>query len=142
MRIALLAAALAALTACDDQFNYNKSLAPDVPIGNDYCSIEGLFESECFICHSAGAATAGLDLETDLHAEVVDQPSSSGGTYVVPGDSANSELYQRVSSTGPFASSGVMPPGSGLSSDAAKAVAEWIDNGATTDCGGDSAAPN
>lgn len=140
MRLATLVAALAALTACDDLFNYNKEAGTEVPLGDDYCSIQALFEAECFICHSASAATAGLDLETDLHAEVVDQPSTGGGTYVVPGDSAGSELYLRVSGAAPFDSQGIMPPGSGLSADAAQVVADWIDNGATTDCGQDTAA--
>lgn len=134
MRLTALALALAALTACDDQFNYNKELGPDVVLGDDYCSIQALFESECFLCHSAEAATAGLDLETDLHAEVVDQTSSAGATYVVPGDSANSEIYLRVAGAAPYDGSGIMPPGSGLSADAAQVVADWIDNGATTDC--------
>ncbi|MCB9761167.1 MAG: hypothetical protein H6739_15105 [Alphaproteobacteria bacterium] len=140
MRIGLTAAAatLAALTACDDTFNYNKEHGGSVVSGDTYCDVQTVFESSCFTCHSAAANIAELDLETDAHAEIVDQSSAGGGTLVVPGDRSSSVLYLKAAGEAPSGEGGIMPPGPGLDATSLETLGAWIDGGATTDCDGSS----
>jgi hypothetical protein len=68
-----------------------------------------------------GNASGGLNLTSYLSV----MTNSNSGASVVPGDHANSLLWQRVNS-------GEMPPGNNpdLSSDEINLIAQWIDEGA------------
>ncbi|MCB9795879.1 MAG: hypothetical protein H6741_24545 [Alphaproteobacteria bacterium] len=140
----LVVGALGALTACDDEFNYNKSHGSSSDgYDADLCGVQQMFEDSCYTCHSAAAATAGLDLETDVIGATVDVASAGGGALVIAGDADNSVLYLKAANLTPSGEGGVMPPGSeGLGEAALDALATWIDNGAADDCGagGDSGA--
>ena len=57
-----------------------------------------------------------------------------GTILVIPGDSAGSFLYQKVTGT-QGASGDSMPPSSTLTTADAEVVRVWIDTGATSDCG-------
>lgn len=82
-------------------------------------AVAQVIDGNCVGCHSAGGQAGGLDLETDWYAAVVD------GGLVVPGDSAGSVLYQRITS-----GSSPMPP-VGLMAESNQAiVGDWIDAGA------------
>lgn len=86
--------------------------------GNTYPStwagMESLYVDHCDICHPSLSFI-------DLHTETLD--------WVVPGDAANSILWQDVSgqSTSPMPQSGLLPP-----EDVAH-VEEWINAGAVVD---------
>ena len=84
--------------------------------------IQTIFNSNCTSCHiNGGAYYGGLDLSSydTLMA------GSNNGPVIVPGDHANSLLWQKVNS-------GEMPPGNNpdLSSDEIDLIAQWIDEGA------------
>ena len=117
--IALLVPLMAG--ACDDEFNYNNH-SVEVE-GEGIEAVASVMEGSCAGCHTGESSSAGLDLITDFCGRVLD------GRIVVPGDSASSVLYQRISNE-----SAPMPP-SGLMDQAnIDIVRDWIDAGA--DCDG------
>ncbi|MCB9746055.1 MAG: hypothetical protein H6740_26000 [Alphaproteobacteria bacterium] len=130
----LVVGALGALTACDDEFNYNPSHGSSSDSYDlDYCGVQQVYADSCFTCHSAASATAGLDLETDPLGATVDVAAASGGVMISPGSIEDSVLYLKASNQ----AAGVMPPGSeGLNDAALEALTTWIENGAVDDCGG------
>ena len=84
--------------------------------------IQTIFNANCISCHiNGGAYQQGLDLSSydSLMA------GSNNGAVIVPGDHANSLLWQKVNS-------GTMPPGNNpdLNSDEVDLIAQWIDEGA------------
>jgi len=84
--------------------------------------IQTIFNANCTSCHiNGGAYQQGLDLSSydSLMA------GSNNGAVIVPGDHANSLLWQKVNS-------GDMPPQNNpdLNSDEVDLIAQWIDEGA------------
>lgn len=124
-----LAAALLALTACDDAFHYNTSHGGAVT-EDGYCGVVQVFEAQCYTCHSAAAPTNDLDLETDAWAAIVDQPSSYGAVLVTPGDRDASVLYTKCAGTQLDSEGGNMPPGPGMDAASLDLLGAWIDDGA------------
>jgi DNA/RNA endonuclease YhcR with UshA esterase domain len=90
----------------------------------DYGSeIQTIFNNNCTSCHvDGGAYQNGLDLSSYENLMAGD---SDNGPVVIPGDHANSLLWQKVNS-------GAMPPGNNpdLSEDEIDLIADWIDEGA------------
>ena len=108
------------VVGCDDEFNYNTSHGGAVE-GEGIDAVQSVMDGNCAGCHSGASSSAGLDLTTDFCGAVLD------GRMVIPGDSAGSVLYQRISGVGSS-----MPP-SGLMEQAnIDIVRDWIDAGA--DC--------
>jgi mono/diheme cytochrome c family protein len=87
--------------------------------------VQPIFTENCVGCHKGANAPAGLQL--DSSAGVL--KGSSSGAVVVPGNSKQSLLVQRISDTG----GNQMPPSGALSKDLIRIVADWIDQGAKTD---------
>ena len=84
--------------------------------------IQTIFNANCTSCHiNGGAYQQGLDLSSydSLMA------GSNNGAVIVPGDHANSLLWQKVNS-------GTMPPGNNpdLGAGEINLIAQWIDEGA------------
>lgn len=129
MRLIALLLALAALTACDDAFNYNTSHGA-APTAEGWCGVVQVFDAQCLTCHSAGAPTQDLDLESDPWAEIVDQPSTYGSTLVTPGDRDASLLYTKCAGTQTADEGGNMPPGPPMDADSLELLGTWIDEGA------------
>ena len=90
----------------------------------DYESeIQTIFNNNCTSCHvNGGGYQNGLDLSSYENLMAGD---SDNGPVVIPGDHANSLLWQKVNS-------GAMPPGNNpdLSEDEIDLIADWIDEGA------------
>ena len=82
---------------------------------NYIAEIQPIFNSRCITCHD-GDNVSGLDL-TSYSATIT---GSNNGPVIIPGDHANSLLWQKVSS-------GVMPPNGQLTSDQVNLIATWID---------------
>ena len=76
-------------------------------------------------CHKGANAPAGL--RVDSSSGVL--KGSSSGAVVVPGNSKQSLLVQRISDTG----GNQMPPAGPLAKDLIRVIANWIDQGAKTD---------
>ncbi len=92
-----------------------------------------VIQASCMPCHSASGRSGGLDFETDWYGTWI------GDGLVVPGDSANSIVYERmINAMRP------MPPSGVISAAYLTIVQSWIDggavcpDGAATDSGGDS----
>jgi hypothetical protein len=106
-----------------------------------------VFRPSCTLaCHSGGEfAAGGLDLESDGHAALVDQPPSAavceGQPFVrvAPGQPQESLLYLKVMAKldGTLPPCGdVMPPGADkppVSTEDAEAIRDWIEAGAPND---------
>lgn len=99
--------------------------------------IQVLFDTYCVACHAVGRTAAILPLTQGSYARLVNVPAASlfvPGTRVVPGDSANSILYQRVSGVGLADQNLKMPLGGPyldtLNPSAIAAIKGWIDEGA------------
>ncbi|SVA72075.1 uncharacterized protein METZ01_LOCUS124929 [marine metagenome] len=88
----------------------------------DYATeIQPIFTNSCTSCHQYGNTSGGLNLTS--YSGVM--ASSNSGTSVVPGDHANSLLWQRVND-------GSMPGSNqpDLTADEINLIAQWIDEGA------------
>ena len=100
--------------------------------------IQVIFNTYCIACHTAGGIGGFLPLTSGTsYADLVNVPAVKPlltGTRVIPGDSANSVLYKRVSGTGLPDQSLRMPKGGPfldtLSPTAIPAIKAWIDEGA------------
>ena len=86
----------------------------------DYPQIQTIFNSNCGNCH-LGNSSGGLNLSTYQNL----MAGGDSGAVIVPGDHANSYLWQRVNN-------GEMPPGNNpdLTASQIDLVALWIDEGA------------
>ena len=125
-----------ALVGCDDTLFVAHSSGGEVPTGNDFCAVQTIVANNCLDCHSAAANVGDLDLETDLHATIVDNVGYYDVTLVVPGDPEGSLFYQKTTDAVPSSDLGdVMPPGgTGLSDSENQIISEWITAGASEEC--------
>ena len=91
----------------------------------DYESeIQPIFNNNCGNCH-LGNSSGGLNLSNYQNL----MSGSDDGDVIVPGDHANSELYDRI--TRDNSAAGDMPPGNNeLSQEEIDLIALWIDEGA------------
>ena len=78
---------------------------------------KALYDAKCAMCHSAALATNGLNLST--YADTI--KGANDGPVIVPGDSANSKLFQIQALGG--------HPGQ-LTAEELAIVSAWIDAGA------------
>jgi len=80
-----------------------------------------IFEEHCSVCHGT---LGGWDAST------YDSVISSGnnGPAVIPGDSENSLLVQKM--LGTQTSGAIMPPAGKLSDSVIKVIIDWVDSGA------------
>ncbi len=99
--------------------------------------IQPIFNASCTSCHVRGGLT-DLDnvrlylTDGDAWASLVNQPSTQNSslTRVIPNDSANSLLYQKVSSNSPPVGSRMPFFGAALSQKQIDVIKAWIDQGA------------
>jgi hypothetical protein len=117
-RLTGLACAIVAVTvqAAEPTLDFNRDIRP-------------LLSDRCFACHGPDAEDRHAGLRLDLR-EGATATLDSGGTAVVPGDTATSELLQRITSADPDV---VMPPphvGKPITSEEAELLRRWIAAGA------------
>ncbi len=134
---------LLTLLACDDTiFGVpvgGVSDSADPTDAQGFCAVLQVFSDHCLHCHDAGGAAGGLDLETDPHAALVDQPSAyPGRTLVVSGDPAASFLLVKLEDSQGEDEGTVMPLTGVLDEASLDAVRDWITQGATEACDGGS----
>src|SRR5580700_3469522 len=86
--------------------------------------VQPIFTENCVGCHKGANAPAGLQLDSSSGV----LKGSSSGAVVVPGNSKQSLLVQRISDT----SGNQMPPAGPLAKDLIRVIADWIDQGAKT----------
>jgi hypothetical protein len=89
--------------------------------------VQPILTDNCTVCHKGTSAPAGLHLDT---AAGLMKGSVSGGV-IVPGNSKNSLLVQRISDT----TGSQMPPSGPLTKDQIKVITDWVDQGAKADTG-------
>ncbi|MBT4956827.1 MAG: hypothetical protein HOM78_03455, partial [Candidatus Marinimicrobia bacterium] len=81
----------------------------------DYSSqIQTILNDNCTSCHTYGHSS-GLDLTN--YSSVINGGNS--GAVIIPGDHANSILWQKINS-------GAMPPNGTISSTQINLIADWI----------------
>lgn len=120
--VALALGAALAVGCDDEQFK----TAEGAEVSGEGCeAVAEVLSANCAGCHSGAGAAAGLELGEGWYAAV------TAGGHVVPGDSAGSLLFQRMSST-----TAPMPPAGNLSAENQAIVADWIDAGAEACDGG------
>ena len=88
--------------------------------------IAPLLERSCLTCHGPAQPMSQLDLSTR---DAALKGGQKAGPAIVPGDSAKSPLYRRVTGQDQPA----MPLGAKLTSSEIKTIQEWIDSGAAWD---------
>jgi mono/diheme cytochrome c family protein len=87
--------------------------------------VQPIFTENCVVCHKGASAPVGLKL--DSAAGVI--KGSASGAVVIPGNSKQSVLAERISDTG----GSQMPPAGPLPKDQIQIVVDWIDQGAKAD---------
>ncbi|MDP1563090.1 MAG: PSD1 and planctomycete cytochrome C domain-containing protein, partial [Pirellulaceae bacterium] len=100
---------------------------PDDPVTFNR-DVRSILSSTCFRCHGQDAEHRAADMRLDQAEGAVG--SSDDGAAFVPGDAANSEAWQRITSTDPEI---VMPPPSAnrqLTDDEKQTLKRWIEQGA------------
>lgn len=92
-------------------------------------NIRPILSNSCFACHGPDTAARQAGLRLDQR-ELATQPLDSGLRAIVPGDSASSELIQRIQSGDPDVR--MPPPESNrqLTAIQRQLLARWIDQGA------------
>lgn len=120
------------VVGCDDTLFSNGSGGNAAVTGHTYQDMKAIFANDCTVCHSGTDPLGDLDLEVDPWNAIVNVPSEGGGTLVVPGDHAASELWVRMSDGA--GAGNVMPPSGKLDDATIQAVSDWIDAGAGCDC--------
>lgn len=99
-------------------------------------NIQPILDTNCIECHSSSGIASFLDMTSGAsYANLVNTASSmttGGGDRVEPGDSADSVLYQRISTIGLDASESQMPLDGPpyLSETDQLTIKTWIDEGA------------
>src|ERR1700761_9407780 len=89
--------------------------------------IQPILSENCFLCHGPDSRTRKADLRLDTKEGAL----RTADPVIVPGKSADSELFRRVSSTDPDEA---MPPrksGKSLSSSQVELLKRWLDQGAS-----------
>jgi len=112
--LAILVVASIPLTAQQPAVDFGKQVQP-------------IFDGNCTVCHKGASAPAGLHLDT---AAGLMKGSASGGV-ILPGNSKDSLLVQRISDT----TGSQMPPSGPLTKDQIKIITDWVDQGAKADVG-------
>jgi cytochrome c5 len=107
-----------------------------------FLEVTAIFEQRCVTCHRADAlglpGYAKLPLTTDVaYSKLVGQPANEtcGGTLVVPGKSAQSYLYQKITQQTPCEGSRMpigfeVMPSVPLTAEQLASIQAWIDGGA------------
>ncbi|MBV8760753.1 MAG: hypothetical protein JO257_25900 [Deltaproteobacteria bacterium] len=135
---------LAALVACGKSPSTpdaSTAFCTDQTPAPTFANVQTLFSTICVTCHTTGAP---LNLEAPAYSRIVNTPAvdytdpavidSCGGTLVVPGDSAASYLFVKISSDSPCA--GVRMPRTDIGTSAPlpmcaqNLIHDWIDAGA------------
>jgi ankyrin repeat protein len=102
------------------------ALAAQSPAKVDFArDVQPILREHCFECHGASQQMRGLRL--DRRRDVTPNRVGANGARVVPGDSAKSTLYRRVSGT---QSGEQMPPAGPLQAGQIATLKAWIDQGA------------
>lgn len=93
--------------------------------------VQALFTASCQPCHTAGAATGGINL--DSVGDVVGAPSTQADdmNLIEPGDRENSYIWRKLNGTHtdvPGGSGQIMPTGGALEAAQIDLVGQWIDS--------------
>jgi uncharacterized membrane protein len=101
------------------------------PSSSPACAVEDEVAVRCLTCHASSGTQGGLAMDHDLHAALVDHPSSQWPALmrVVPGDPAASLLHQKLAGTQGLRGAS-MPLGQPPDPALAALVARWISAGA------------
>ena len=98
--------------------------------------VQPIFNVHCVGCHKVNGAASFLVLDTGAVTNLVNRPSITSGAppnsiLVIPGNSASSVLYERISKNGIQPNQEQMPLGGPfLSADDQNLIKTWIDQGA------------
>lgn len=103
-----------------------QALSAQTPAKVDFArNIQPLFRDHCIECHGTSQQMRGLRL--DRRRDAMPNRVGANGARIVPGDSARSPLYRRVSET---RSGAQMPPSGPLPPEQISLIKAWIDQGA------------
>src|SRR4029434_5477034 len=103
-----------------------KALAGQVPAKVDFArDIQPILRHYCVECHGPSQQMRGLRL--DRRRDAMPNRVGANGARIVPGNSAGSRLYHRVSGTEHGAQ---MPPAGPLRPEQISVIKAWIDQGA------------
>ena len=103
-----------------------KALVAQVPAKVDFArDVQPLFKEHCIECHGPSQQMRGLRL--DRRRDALPNRVGANGARIVPGNSAASILYRRVSAT---QAGKQMPPAGPLRPEQISLIKSWIDQGA------------
>jgi ankyrin repeat protein/cytochrome c551/c552 len=103
-----------------------KALVAQVPASADFArDVQPLFKEHCIECHGPSQQMRGLRL--DRRRDALPNRVGANGARIVPGRSADSILYRRVSTT---EAGKQMPPAGPLRPEQMSLIKTWIDQGA------------
>lgn len=124
-------------TADTDDTDVPPPPEPNGFLTGELCLVRTVFEVSCVVgCHSATVSGAGLDLQTDPYAALVNRPAQTtgAGQLVTPGSKVDSFLYRKMTGLIAATEGDVMPQDGPLDPFVTELVGNWIDRGAPNDC--------
>lgn len=111
---------------CGSLYLFVQILSAQVPAKVDFArDIQPLLKDRCVECHGPSQQMRGLRL--DRRRDAVPNRVGANGARIVPGNSAKSLLYRRISGTQAGAQ---MPPSGPLAAEQINIIKAWIDQGA------------
>lgn len=119
-----------------DGYQRLPSSGPLLPVDEQlYCDVTQIFSANCTGCHSGNSPSASMNLaSSDLGSVLINQATQGSNSTltnrVVPNNTAQSELYRRV--TAASNPPRMSPGGGGLPATDIQTIEDWINNGATT----------
>ena len=104
------------MASAGDDVNFSRDILP-------------LLSDNCFKCHGPDEANREAGLRLDQH-EASQAKLESGNLAIVPGRSAESSLYERISSSDPDLKMPPVDSGKKLTPKQIALLKKWIDSGA------------
>lgn len=117
--------------ACDE--DSDSPSGPETTAVSFATDIQPIFDNSCVGCHNPGGPASLLDLSSGTaYANLVNIASvqDAGLTMVVPGNSAQSFLFQKVNEASPSVGDRMPKNNDPLSAETIAKIKEWIDDGA------------
>jgi hypothetical protein len=130
--------ALAQVAGCTDLNTVSPPVAPFTQFSLQL-NIASIFQANCGSCHINGGASGALNLDIEnILTQMVNVPSAQNNTLtrLVPGDAANSLLFQKINCDTPSVGARMPFGGDPLSNAQQRIIQDWINAGAPIMKGG------
>ncbi len=118
------------------------TVQPPVPAFTQFSlqlNVASIFQANCGGCHINGGSSGSINLDpANILVQLVNVPSAQNNQFIrlIPGDAANSLLFQKINCDSPSVGSRMPLGGDPLSNAQQRYIQDWINAGAPMMKGG------